>query len=78
MINNSGVHSDSWTEMASRPHLENQELIITHTFLNSQVNQYQPDFQGNDPMLMQDGGPGKGVIWGDKGEEKKLVNDDST
>lgn len=87
LVSQSGVHSDSWTEMASRPHLENQELIITHTFLNSQVNQFQPDFPNpniNDPMLMQDGGSngaenGKQIIWQDgKGEGHRLVHDDST
>lgn len=87
LVSQSGVHSDSWTEMASRPHLENQELIITHTFLNSQVNQFQPDFPNpnlNDPMLMQDGGgdndgSGKQILWKDKkGEGHRLVHDDST
>lgn len=63
--------------MASRPHLENQELIITHTFLNSQVNQFQPDFQQNDPMLMQDNMANKGVNWTDDKQDRKLINDDS-
>lgn len=63
--------------MASRPHLENQELIITHTFLNSQVNSFQPDYPGNDPMLMQDNSSAKQVAWVDA-DGKKLVNDDSS
>lgn len=64
--------------MASRPHLENQELIITHTFLNSQVNSFQPDYPGNDPMLMQDNSNAKQVNWVDTIEGKRLINDDST
>lgn len=30
-----GSQSDSWTELATKPHLENEELIIAHTYLNA-------------------------------------------
>lgn len=35
-----GSQSDSWTELATKPHLENEELIIAHTYLNSQVGMF--------------------------------------
>jgi hypothetical protein len=37
LLNETGVQSDAWTELASKPHLENDELILTHTFLNAQM-----------------------------------------
>ena len=36
----SGAQSDSWTELATKPHLENEELIIAHTYLNAQVGPF--------------------------------------
>ena len=62
--------------MASRPHLENQELIITHTFLNSQVSSYQAEPNKTDAILMKDSNC-KNVAWVDS-MDQKLVNDDST
>ena len=32
-----GNQTENWTELSSKPHLENEELIITNTFLNSQI-----------------------------------------
>jgi len=37
LLQETGVQSDAWTELASKPHLENDELILTHTFLNAQM-----------------------------------------
>ena len=38
-----GSQSDSWTELATKPHLENEELIIAHTYLNAQVGNFCND-----------------------------------
>lgn len=40
LLSETGVQSDAWTELASKPHLENEELIITHTFLNAQMGPF--------------------------------------
>jgi len=37
LLQETGVQSETWTELASKPHLENDELILTHTFLNAQM-----------------------------------------
>lgn len=43
-----GSQSDSWTELATKPHLENEELIIAHTYLNAQVGQFVNDSNFDD------------------------------
>lgn len=40
LLQETGIKSDAWTELASRPHLENEELILTHTFLNAQMGPF--------------------------------------
>ena len=40
LLQETGVQSDAWTELASKPHLENDELILTHTFLNAQMGPF--------------------------------------
>jgi hypothetical protein len=40
-----GCQTENWTELASHPHLENEELIITNTFLNSQIRPFVNDAQ---------------------------------
>lgn len=39
-----GCQTENWTELASVPNLENEELIITNTFLNSQIRPFVNDF----------------------------------
>jgi protein-tyrosine phosphatase len=47
LLQETGVQSDAWTELASKPHLENDELILTHTFLNAQMGPFA-DFSKSD------------------------------
>lgn len=44
-----GCQTENWTELASVPNLENEELIITNTFLNSQIRPFV-----NDALLIKD------------------------
>lgn len=38
-----GIQTENWTELSSRPGLESEELIITNTFLNSQIRPFVND-----------------------------------
>jgi len=38
-----GWQTENWTELSSIPNLENEELIITNTFLNSQIRPFVHD-----------------------------------
>ena len=49
LLQQTGVQSDAWTELASKPHLENDELILTHTFLNAQMGPFA-DFTKSDSI----------------------------
>jgi len=49
LLQETGVQSDAWTELASKPHLENDELILTHTFLNAQMGPFA-DFTKTESM----------------------------
>ena len=40
LLNEIGAFSDTWSELTSKPHIENEELIITHTFLNAQMGPF--------------------------------------
>lgn len=50
LLQETGVQSDAWTELASKPHLENDELILTHTFLNAQMGPFA-DFSKSDSTM---------------------------
>jgi hypothetical protein len=65
--NLNGCQTENWTELASRPNLENEELIITNTFLNSQIRPFV-----NDSHLVQDKETLQPkVSWLDNGENNK-------
>jgi hypothetical protein len=62
-----GCQTENWTELASRPNLENEELIITNTFLNSQIRPFVNDSQlVHDKEILQ-----PKVSWIDNGENNK-------
>lgn len=76
LLHETGVQSDAWTELASKPHLENEELILTHTFLNAQMGPFA-DFSKSESMKsLKDNSKLK---WIDQRESRKnlLVTNDS-
>jgi hypothetical protein len=68
LLHETGVQSDAWTELASKPHLENDELILTHTFLNAQMGPIA-DFTKTDSTL--DLKPDSKLKWTDNERESK-------
>lgn len=62
-----GNQTENWTELASKPNLENEELIITNTFLNSQMRPFADDSHlVKDKEQLQ-----SKVQWIDKGKNDK-------
>lgn len=76
LLHETGVQSDAWTELASKPHLENDELILTHTFLNAQMGPFA-DFSKSESTTSFKENPK--LKWIDERESKKnlLVTNDS-
>jgi len=76
LLQETGVQSDAWTELASKPHLENDELILTHTFLNAQMGPFA-DFTRI--ASTEELNPNSKLKWIDERESKKdlLVTNES-
>ena len=76
LLQETGVQSEAWTELASKPHLENDELILTHTFLNAQMGPFA-DFSKTESCTSFKVNPK--LKWVDESESKKnlLVTNDS-
>lgn len=70
LLQETGVQSDAWTELASKPHLENDELILTHTFLNAQMGPFA-DFSKADAI--PDFKDSSKLKWLDERESKKDI-----
>jgi hypothetical protein len=68
LLQETGVQSDAWTELASKPHLENDELILTHTFLNAQMGPFA-DFSKTEAFA--DLKDGTKLKWIDERESRK-------
>lgn len=76
LLQETGVQSDAWTELASKPHLENDELILTHTFLNAQMGPFADFTKSESIAELKDNSK---IKWVDerKSEKQLLITNDS-